>query len=369
VIPAKVAALITRRIDDRIEVCVFDHAGNVQLPAGTLEPGELPVEGAVREAWEETGIPRLELVGEIEAMWEFALDERQNVALMVAPHDGCPVTRGHGVLVLERTGSTVRISNEYFGWEGEVPAACVERDVSRHVFHLRATTPTPDEWWVLTPDGEGSQWRCRWVAIDDVAIHPWQQRWIDAGRGVIDAGPSVERADPLPAGATEMFWAPVAPGFDGSRAVVTPHEGQRPPADGVPASAGAVCVTADGDAVVVTEDPKYGWGCPGGRPEGDETPEETLAREVLEEACARVVESELLVTHELHELDDDRAVVGHRWSPGFWARVELDEWAPTFEKEHRRVVPLAQVNDLLRWEAPPFVRWLELATAVEARRH
>jgi hypothetical protein len=37
VIPGKVAALITRRVGDRTELCVFDHAGFVQLPAGTLE--------------------------------------------------------------------------------------------------------------------------------------------------------------------------------------------------------------------------------------------------------------------------------------------------------------------------------------------
>ena len=114
---------------------------------------------------------------------------------MVAPTARCPITRGHAVLVLERTERTARISNEYFDWEGEVPTACVERDVSRHVFHLRTTRPAPDEWWVLTPDGGGVEWRCRWVPLADASIHPNQQRWIDAARrATIDPGPAIEPA-------------------------------------------------------------------------------------------------------------------------------------------------------------------------------
>jgi len=314
-VPGKVTALITRRIGDRVEVCVFDHAGTVQLPAGTLEPGEHPLAGAVREAWEETGLPHLEVIAE--------------VATLRDQHAG---------------------------------------DVDRHVFHLRATTPTPDEWWVLTPDGDGSQWRCRWVPIDGrEAPSGFQARWLAAARDLLDPGPPLERADPIPDRATELFWAPFG-SFTGSRALVIAHESERPPPDGNLGSTGAVCVTADGDAVIVTEDPTWGWGVPGGRPEGGETPEETLAREVAEEACARVVDAELLISHEVRDLDASRTVRSVRWSPACWARVEVDSWDPRFEKVERRLVPLAEVNNHLRWEAPPFVRWLDLARAVEARR-
>ena len=306
--PGKVAAVITRVVDGRTELCVFDHAALVQVPAGTLEPDEAPVDGAVREAWEETGLPHLELVDHLSTFDEVNGDRTQ----------------------------------------------------TRHVFHLRATTPTPDEWWVLTPDGGSSQWRCRWVPLGDLTgVHEGQARWV---RTDIDPGPDTGRAAPLPPNAVELFWA-----MSGTRGIVVPHEGERPPPDGTPASAGAVCVTADGDCLLVTEDPEWGWHVPGGRPEGDETPERTLAREVREEACATVVDCELLITHELLELDDLRTVIDHRWSPAFWARVELDPWAPEHEKTDRRLVPLTDVNDDLHWEAPTYLRWLELARAADAR--
>src|SRR5882672_4818822 len=50
------------------------------------------------------------------------------------------------------------------------------------------------------------------------------------------------------------------------------------------------CVTADGGVVLISNDGER-WGWPGGRPEGDESWEQTLRREVMEEACAVVVDA------------------------------------------------------------------------------
>lgn len=51
---------ITRETPDGRQLLVFTHrvpeAPDVQVPGGTIEPDETPIEGALREAYEETGL-------------------------------------------------------------------------------------------------------------------------------------------------------------------------------------------------------------------------------------------------------------------------------------------------------------------------
>ena len=67
--------------------------------------------------------------------------------------------------------------------------------------------------------------------------------------------------------------------------------GDAPP--GRPHGANAFCVTADREVVLISTDGSR-WGWPGGRPEPGESWEDTLRREMLEEACATVTEARLL---------------------------------------------------------------------------
>src|SRR5229473_3087972 len=57
--------------------------------------------------------------------------------------------------------------------------------------------------------------------------------------------------------------------------------------------ANAFCLTGDGSVVLISRDGQR-WGWPGGRPEGAESWEQTLRREVLEEVCASVIHATLL---------------------------------------------------------------------------
>ncbi len=77
----KVYAYITRGD----ELLVFRHVdfpdAGIQVPGGTLEAGEDPAQGALREASEETGLERLQEVGYLGAHeWRFA-DGRQEAHL------------------------------------------------------------------------------------------------------------------------------------------------------------------------------------------------------------------------------------------------------------------------------------------------
>jgi 8-oxo-dGTP pyrophosphatase MutT (NUDIX family) len=59
----KVLVYIFRRHGPHTAVLVFEHAdfpeAGIQVPAGTLEPGEDPADGALREAHEESGLSGL----------------------------------------------------------------------------------------------------------------------------------------------------------------------------------------------------------------------------------------------------------------------------------------------------------------------
>ena len=73
----KVTALVIRKHETEPEVLVFDHPLDeggtmVQLPAGTIEPGEDPADAVLRELAEETGVAGriIGLAGTLDEVWE-----------------------------------------------------------------------------------------------------------------------------------------------------------------------------------------------------------------------------------------------------------------------------------------------------------
>jgi 8-oxo-dGTP pyrophosphatase MutT (NUDIX family) len=85
--------------------------------------------------------------------------------------------------------------------------------------------------------------------------------------------------------------------------------------DWIPASAAAAparwtrakacCVDDAGFVVLVRQHDQDNWVYPGGRPKQAETPEQTMIREVAEEACATVLDHEFVGCWRIAELDAD----------------------------------------------------------------
>ncbi|MFI6817265.1 NUDIX hydrolase [Nonomuraea sp. NPDC050328] len=146
----------------------------------------------------------------------------------------------------------------------------------------------------------------------------------------------------------------IAPARDGER-MVTHSNGQDwvvswhpvdDPPEGEPHGAAGVCVTAGGEMVLISHDGEH-WGFPAGRPEGAESVEETLRREMLEEACVTVVGSRLL------GYSRSECVRGHELGlvlvRSYWrAEVRVLEWRPEFEVQHRRLVPEGEAEEHVR---------------------
>jgi ADP-ribose pyrophosphatase YjhB (NUDIX family) len=116
-----------------------------------------------------------------------------------------------------------------------------------------------------------------------------------------------------------------------------------PVPDGQPHGANAFCVTSDGNVVLISSDGER-WGWPGGRPKSGEDWEQTLRREMLEEACVRVVQARLIGFARSRCLDGPEqglVLVRSIWR----AEVNLLPWDPKFEVPLRRVVPAAKLRD------------------------
>ena len=126
----------------------------------------------------------------------------------------------------------------------------------------------------------------------------------------------------------------------------------RPP-DGTPHGAeGGVCVTSGGDVVLISPDGTI-WDLPAGRPEPGESWEQTLHREMDEEACAMVVAARLLgFTRRQCVAGPERGLVLVR---SVWrADVELRPSEARFEIADRRVVAPAAIEDALTLGSHPF---------------
>jgi 2-phosphosulfolactate phosphatase len=118
----KALAYVTREREGRIELLVFEHADHpesgLQVPAGTLDVGEDPEWGALREVAEETGLRELRVVRQL------------------------------------------RTHTLYAPWAGA--------HHERHIYHLELTGDAPDEWThIVSAGGEdrGMRFACRWHDI------------------------------------------------------------------------------------------------------------------------------------------------------------------------------------------------------------
>ena len=187
----KVTAFVVTA-DDPHHLLVFRHpTAGLQLPAGTIEPGEDPITAARREVAEETGLA-VNSVGAVLGEEVSELGDDGAVMVKTVDSGGELFRRGHRVKVLtgHENQDIVRIREEVFDYdttpprllsftEGEVPADALTRYIRRtfvlFVEHLQPTEP-----WSRHADGHEFQVHWRRLAPDIPLVDGLknQKRWL-----------------------------------------------------------------------------------------------------------------------------------------------------------------------------------------------
>jgi 8-oxo-dGTP pyrophosphatase MutT (NUDIX family) len=195
----KVTCFVTRGSGARAELLVFWHTGaGVQVPAGTVEDGESFDEGALREAFEETALPRLEPIAHLGSRTYELTDGwaglRRDLQLRSRPAADSALARwtldrGLKVRVVQQRPGFARVayaeedvdspdgvlSARFEGW---VAAEDLFQRLERHFYHFRAPEDAPREWQV-TENGV-HQFHLYWLPlVPKPALVESNQAWLD----------------------------------------------------------------------------------------------------------------------------------------------------------------------------------------------
>jgi 8-oxo-dGTP pyrophosphatase MutT (NUDIX family) len=192
----KVTIFVTREREGRQDLLLLRHPyAGVQLPAGTVEPGEIPEAAALRETAEETGLSAVTIAAHLGAEdWLPPGNHRPLVApaSVYARPDTTSfawarLPRGSGVDVLRRqppfahvtyeewddTGNPRYLTYQITGW---VEAAALGQGVRRYFFHLQTAEPTPAEWPVYTDNHHFTLFWAPFSALPPLSSY--QQDWL-----------------------------------------------------------------------------------------------------------------------------------------------------------------------------------------------
>lgn len=191
----KVTSLILRPGLKGALILAFHHpSAGLQLPAGSIDPGEAPEVAALREAAEESGLTRLRLVQKLgvaetqaadgEAWLLRPLDQPRAGAAEIAQRlgRGWPVTvdeQRDGFVHVTYTESDLNVQPPLVQWtaSGWAPAADLVTRQQRHFFQLEPTAPT-DPAWQQHAD-HGHIFRFEWLPLDPPPdLIPPQDGWL-----------------------------------------------------------------------------------------------------------------------------------------------------------------------------------------------
>ena len=192
----KVTTFITRKTSAGPELLLFEHpTSGIQIPAGTVEPGERPERAALREAAEETALGELILLADLGSRDE---PPPPGHLLVIAPtpvyslpnpssFDWARFRSGILVRFLRREGKFCQVSYEetdrwpdpqYTTYQitGWVPTRMLTPKCVRYFFHMACAVETHEHW---TVKADNHIFKLFWAPVANLpAIVPPQDAWL-----------------------------------------------------------------------------------------------------------------------------------------------------------------------------------------------
>ncbi len=193
----KVTAFVTRPSSRGDELLLFEHPyAGIQIPAGTMEPGETPEQTALREAQEETGLTGLTVSRFLgEADFHCAEDERymlRRAKVYSRPDptsfDWAMLPRAAYVRLHRQAGGFSQvsyqetdrypdpryISYQITGWVADDALADRQR---RYFYLLACDEKTPERWTAATDNHVFTLFWVPLAALPEIVLP--QQPWLE----------------------------------------------------------------------------------------------------------------------------------------------------------------------------------------------
>ncbi|MFA6525803.1 MAG: NUDIX domain-containing protein [Candidatus Buchananbacteria bacterium] len=136
--------------------------------------------------------------------------------------------------------------------------------------------------------------------------------------------------------------------FAGRDLTLTWQEAENIPVGKNISQVSAFCLDNEDKVLIIKN--KHGWGLPGGHPESGETLEESLKREIMEEADCSIKDFKLIGYVEVNDPNNDSIEGREYFQLRFFCRLsDIGEFRAEFETSERNFVSPAELPEYIEW--------------------